>query len=43
VLPVPRLCNDEQLRLRDSLEMEVRRVGSWCEMATSLGISQLEQ
>jgi hypothetical protein len=32
---VLRLCNEEQLRLRGSLEMAVRRVGCWCEMGTS--------
>jgi hypothetical protein len=26
-----------------SLETAVRRVGGWCEMADSLGVSQLEQ
>jgi hypothetical protein len=26
-----RLCNEEQLRLRESLEMAVRRVGFSCE------------
>jgi hypothetical protein len=42
VWSVPRLYN-EQLRLPESLEMEVRRVGGWCEMAASLGVSHLEQ
>jgi hypothetical protein len=36
---VPMLYNEEQLRLQESLETAVRRVGGWCEMATSLGIS----
>jgi hypothetical protein len=40
---VPRLYNEGQLPLEDSLETVVRRVGGWCEMAASLGISQLEQ
>jgi hypothetical protein len=29
---VPRLCNEKQLRLRESLETTVRRVRGWCEM-----------
>jgi hypothetical protein len=33
---VPTLCNEKQLRLRESLETAVRRVGDWCEMAASL-------
>jgi hypothetical protein len=37
-----RLYNEEQLRLRESLETAVRRVGSLCEMAASLGVSYLE-
>jgi hypothetical protein len=32
---VPRLYNEEQLPLWDSLETAVRRVGVWCEMAAS--------
>jgi hypothetical protein len=36
VRSVPRLCNKDQLPLRDSLEKAVRRVGGWCEMAASL-------
>jgi hypothetical protein len=40
---VPRLYKEEQLRLRESLGTAVRRVGVWCEMAASLGVSQLEQ
>jgi hypothetical protein len=39
---VPRLYNEEQLRLLESLEMAVRRVGGWCQMAASLGISRVE-
>jgi hypothetical protein len=35
---VPRLYNEEQLRLQESLETAVRRVGGWCETATSLGV-----
>jgi hypothetical protein len=40
---VPRLYNEEQLRLRERLEMAVRRVGGWCVMAASLEVTQLEQ
>jgi hypothetical protein len=40
---VPRLYNEMQLRLREGLEMAVRKVGGWCEMAASLGGSHLEQ
>jgi hypothetical protein len=36
---VPRLYNEEQLRLRERLETAVRLVGGWCEMDASLGIS----
>jgi hypothetical protein len=42
VRSVPRLYNEEQLRLRESLETAVRRVGGWCEMAGSLGVSGME-
>jgi hypothetical protein len=35
VRSVPRLHNEEQLRLQESLETAVRRVGDWCEMVTS--------
>jgi hypothetical protein len=38
-----RLCNEEQLRLRQNFETAVRRVGDWCGLAASLGVSQLEQ
>jgi hypothetical protein len=40
---VPRLYKQKQLRLRGSLETAVRTVGGWCEMAASLGVSQVEQ
>jgi hypothetical protein len=40
---VPKLYIEDQLRLRESLETAVRKVGGWCEMAASLGVSQLEQ
>jgi hypothetical protein len=33
---VPKLYNEEQLPLQESLEMAVRTVGRWCEMAASL-------
>jgi hypothetical protein len=36
---VPKLCNEKQVRLRESLETAKRRVGAWCEMAASLGVS----
>jgi hypothetical protein len=43
VRPVPSLYNEEKLRLRENLETAVRRVGGWCEMAASLGVSLVEQ
>jgi hypothetical protein len=36
VRSIPRLYNEEQLRLRESLETAVRRVGGCFEMAASL-------
>jgi hypothetical protein len=38
VLSVPRLYNENQLQLEESLDLEtaVRIVGGWCEMAASL-------
>jgi hypothetical protein len=39
---VPGLYNEKQLRLRESLETAVSRRGGWCEMAASLGVSQLK-
>jgi hypothetical protein len=42
VSSVPRLYNEEQLPLRDSLETALRIIGGLCEMAASLGVSQLE-
>jgi hypothetical protein len=36
VLSVPRLYNEDQLPLQNSLDMAVRTVGGWCVMATSL-------
>jgi hypothetical protein len=36
VWPVPRLCNEDHLPLRDSPETAVRRVGAWCAMVGSL-------
>jgi hypothetical protein len=41
VRSVPRLYNEEQLRLRMSSETVVRRAGGWSEMAARLGVSQL--
>jgi hypothetical protein len=43
VLSVPSQYNEEQLRLRESSETAVRRVGGWCEMAASLGVGKLQQ
>jgi hypothetical protein len=42
VQSVTRLYNEGQLPLEESLETTVRRVGGWCEMATSLGISGVQ-
>jgi hypothetical protein len=39
---VPRLYNEEQLRLQESLETAVRKVGGWFLMAASLGVSGVE-
>jgi hypothetical protein len=39
VRSVLRPYNEGQLQLEESLETAVRRVGGWCEMATSLGVS----
>jgi hypothetical protein len=36
---LPRLYDEEQLRLQQNLGPVVRRVGVWCEMATSPGLS----
>jgi hypothetical protein len=36
---VPRLCNECQLQLENSLDATLRIVGGWCEMAASLGVS----
>jgi hypothetical protein len=41
VRSVLRLYNEGQLPLEESFERAVRRVGGWCEMAASLGVSQL--
>jgi hypothetical protein len=41
VRSVPRLYKEEQLRLRESLETAVRKVGGWCEMAASLGVGAM--
>jgi hypothetical protein len=42
VRPVPRLYDEGQLPLVLSVETTVRRVGGWCEIAASLGVSELE-
>jgi hypothetical protein len=39
VWSVPRLYNEEQLQLQESLETAVRRIGGLCEMAASLGVN----
>jgi hypothetical protein len=39
MLPVSRLYNEDQLRLRESLETAVGILGGWYEMADSLGVS----
>jgi hypothetical protein len=39
---VPRLYNEEQLQLQGSLEIAVRKVGGWCAMADSMGVSEAE-
>jgi hypothetical protein len=39
VRSVPRLYNEEQLRLRESLETTMGRVGGWFEVVASLGVS----
>jgi hypothetical protein len=43
VRSVTRLYNEGQLPLEKSLEKAIRRVGGWCEMDSSMGVSQLEQ
>jgi hypothetical protein len=35
-----KLYNVDQLPLRDSLEIAIRRVGGWCEMAASLQVCE---
>jgi hypothetical protein len=37
-----RLYNEKELPLKESLEMTVKIVGGWCEMAASLGVSGVE-
>jgi hypothetical protein len=39
VRSVPRLYNEDQLSIEENLEMAVRRLRVWCEMAASLGPS----
>jgi hypothetical protein len=41
--PVPRLYNEGQLPLEESLKMAMRSIRGWCEIGASLGVSQLEQ
>jgi hypothetical protein len=36
VRSVPWLYNEDQLKLRESLKMAVRKGGDWCEIAASL-------
>jgi hypothetical protein len=43
VWSVPRVYKEAHLRLQDSLETAMRRVGGRYELAASLGVSQLEQ
>jgi hypothetical protein len=40
---VPRFYYDEQLRIRENLETAVRRVGGWCKVAASLGVSGVSE
>jgi hypothetical protein len=40
VRSLPWLDNEDQLPLEMSFETAVRRVGGWCEMTASLGVSQ---
>jgi hypothetical protein len=35
---MPRLYNEKQLRLRESLGTAERRLGGWCEIVISLGV-----
>jgi hypothetical protein len=42
VLSMPTLYNEDQLALRESPEAAARRVGGWCKMAASLGVSVLQ-
>jgi hypothetical protein len=39
VQSMPRLYNEGQLPLEESLETTAKRVGGWCEMASSLGVT----
>jgi hypothetical protein len=39
VLSVPRLYNEKQMRLKESLETSVIGVGGWCEMVACLGVT----
>jgi hypothetical protein len=42
VWSIPRVYNKGKLPLEESLETAVRRVGGWCEMAASLGVSEVK-
>jgi hypothetical protein len=39
VRSMPRLYNEGQLPLEESFDTTVKRVGGWCGMASSLGVS----
>jgi hypothetical protein len=43
VRSVPRLYNEGRLPLEESPETIVRRVGDWCQMTASLGVSRVER
>jgi hypothetical protein len=36
---VPRIYNENQLSLRDSLETAVTRVGGWCNVSASIAVT----
>jgi hypothetical protein len=39
VRSVPTIYNEDQLPLEENLGTAVRKVGDWCEVAASLGVS----
>jgi hypothetical protein len=43
MLSMPGLYNKYQLPLQKSSEAAVRKVGGWCEVVVSLGISELRE